>query len=83
MSKPSNYDFDPNNIAETMLQAELRARHAEDWAESRVAIANNRAANAMIVSLLALFIAGAATTALISSAQQQPSPTQINVKQPN
>lgn len=70
-----DFDFDASDIAKTMLNAELRARHAEDWAKSRVAIANSRAVTAIIVSLMMIFFAAASATLLLMTVAKDPVPT--------
>lgn len=88
----SDFDFDPENIEKTAfdiavrikeaeLDYELRARHAEDWAKSRVVIANSRAWASLIVSLICLLVVTAQTVVSIQLALQQP--TAINIKEPN
>lgn len=78
----NDFDFDPNDIAKTMLSAELRARHAEDWAESRVAIANSRAALAVVVSLVCLFLVGLTATLLLATVSNSPTTTIIQRESP-
>jgi hypothetical protein len=83
MGVDKEFDFDPNDIARTMLQAELDVRSANNWADARVAIANSQAKAAMVVSLLALFLAGASGMALLTSVGQNATPVQVNLRQPN
>lgn len=66
----SEFDFEEGSIGATIIGTEIRARHAEDWAESRVAIAENRANLACLVAIVSLFLVGASMTTLLMSGGQ-------------
>jgi hypothetical protein len=76
------FDFEESPVITRLINNEVDRRTAIIDADARVAIANERSKIALLVMLIALFLAGASGAALLMSNGSNQPPV-INIKQPN